>query len=116
MTAYQIVKEKYEAIQRIMDVVKCFKVPYVVCSEAPDIKAKHRVCALAHKIGLLPDGKGSLRFSLPAPEFNEAGEKLLGWFKGKRYETYLHLAHIKAGYHWAKDSRNMLTLGFYVGS
>ncbi len=69
-----------------------------------------------NRLGLKTDGRGTLRLTVLAPEFNEDGEKLMGWFLGKKYEVYLHCCHIKNGYFSAKDSRNMLTLGFYVGS
>lgn len=116
MNLYEKMKNIYWQVENEMDRLGCTRVPYYICQEVPYISVKHQIIAFARKLGLKTDGQGSLRLTVLAPEFNEEGEKLLAWFSGKKYEVYLHCCHKKNGYFSAKDSRNMLTLGFYTGS
>ena len=116
MNIYAKMDSIYWQIRNRMNDLNSQKIPYFICDELPNNKAKHQVIALAKKLGLKTDNQGTLRLVVLAPEFNELGEKLIGWFKGKKYEVYMHCCHCKKDYRSAKDSRNMLTLGFYVGS
>lgn len=115
LTVYDKMKDVFAQIDYKMQQLGATKIPHFICEEMPSIRAKHQVIVFAKKLGLQPDGKGSLRLTTLAPKFNAAGERLVSWFKGKRYEVYLHLAHSKE-YFSAKDNRNLLTLGFYKGS
>lgn len=116
MSVYDKTLNIYWQIKNEMDRLGCTKVPYFICKEVPHITVKHQIIAFARRLGLETDGLGTLRLTTLAPEFNEEGEKLISWYKGKKYEVYLHCCHIRNGYFSAKDSRNMLTLGFYTGS
>ena len=116
MTSYERMNNIYWRIRESIERLEGKKVPYFICDEMPDNSAKQKVMAFAKKLGLKRDGQGSLRLSVLAPEFNEQKEKLIAWFPGKKYEVYLHCCHKKNGYFSTKDSRNMLTLGFYTGS
>lgn len=116
MNIYTKLDSIYWQIRNKMDNLNSQKIPYFICDELPNNKAKHQVIALAKKLGLVTDNQDTMRLIVLAPEFNKLGEKLINWFKGKRYEVYMHCYHCKKDYFSAKDSRNMLTLGFYVGS
>lgn len=116
MTVYEKMDRVYWQIRAKMDQLGCTKVPFFICDEMPDIAAKHQIISLARKLGLKTDSQGTMRLKVLPPELNSDGEKLLAWFPGKVYEVYLHCAHVKQGYFSAKDSRRMLTLGFYTGS
>jgi len=116
MEVYKKMNRIYWQIRMRMVQLNCIKVPHFICNEMPNIIAKQQIMSFAKKLGLKTDGQGTMRLSALAPEFNSVGEKLLAWFPGKKYEVYLHCCHKKNGYFSARDSRNMLTLGFYTGS
>lgn len=112
---YQKAKNIYWRIDNLMQDLGVSKVPFFICKETPNIKVKHQIITFARKLGLKSDGRGTLRLTLKASKYNENGEEILGWYPNKIYEVYLHCCHRKKDYFSAKDSRNMLTLGFYVG-
>lgn len=75
---WTIAQEVYEAIQRKMEFLNFFSVPYFICDEAPTSTAKQELIDFALSLGLEPDGKGTLRYYAEAPEFHNGEKWLVG--------------------------------------